>query len=288
MTVQYLDLLRNILDNGTPRGDRTGTGTTALFGASMRFDLAKGFPLLTTKKLPLRLIAEELLWMLSGSTHEHVLRDKNVNIWAEWATPAKCAEFGRAPGELGPVYGHQWRNFGGTKRTAPAGSGTVYTYENDGVDQIAAIVKTLVVNPNSRRIILTGWNPLEADDVALPPCHTLVQFDVDAGKLSCQLLMRSADMFLGVPFNTASYALLTHMLAQVTCLEVGDLIMSFGNVHIYNNHREQVREQLEREPRPLPHLVLDSGVGDIDRFKWEHIELEGYDAWPTIKGDVSV
>ncbi|MCZ6868046.1 MAG: thymidylate synthase [Gammaproteobacteria bacterium] len=280
MTIQYLDLLADILDNGTPRGDRTGTGTTALFGRSMRFDLSEGFPLLTTKKLPLRWIAEELLWMLSGSTDEHVLRDKKVHIWSEWATEEQCAKFGREPGDLGPAYGHLWRNFGA--------SGANIGYYPNGIDQIAEVVRQLRESPNSRRIIITGWDPREATQVALPPCHTLVQFDVDAGKLSCQLYMRSADVFLGVPFNTASYALLTHMFAQVTGLEVGDLIMSFGNVHIYNNHREQVRMQIERDPRPLPELLLDPTVKSIDDFEWRHIEMRGYDPCPTIKAEVSV
>ncbi|HTJ81878.1 MAG TPA: thymidylate synthase, partial [Polyangiaceae bacterium] len=221
----YLDLLQRILDEGVPREDRTGTGTLSVFGHQMRFDLGAGFPLLTTKKLHLTSIIHELLWFLSGSTDVRPLQEKGVRIWNEWATAEQTARFGRREGDLGPVYGHQWRNFGATPR--PDG-----TFEADGVDQIAALVETLKRNPSSRRLIVTGWNPKEADQVALPPCHTLFQLYVARGKLSCQLYQRSADVFLGVPFNIASYALLTMMLAQVSGLAPGDFVHTFGDAHL--------------------------------------------------------
>lgn len=293
VTTQYLDLLRHIQDNGTFHEDRTGTGTTRVFGYQMRFDLAEGFPLLTTKKLPFRWIAEELFWMLSGSTNEKDLAAKGVDIWAEWATPEQTARFNRKAYDLGPVYGHQWRRFGATE-TYPGIPGPA-EYADDGVDQIASVVELLVNNPNSRRILLTGWNPKEATEVALPPCHTLTQFSVINGKLSAQMYQRSADVFLGVPFNIASYALLTHMLAHVTGLEVGEFIHVFGDVHIYRNHEVQVSEQLCREPRPLPQLTLDDYVyGEIDSLRrllaieYEDLKLEGYDPHPAIKAEVSV
>ena len=295
MTTQYLDLLRTILDRGVRKDDRTGTGTISLFGHQMRFDLSDGFPLLTTKKLPFRWIAEELFWMLSGSTNERDLREKGVDIWKEWATAEQCARFGRKEGELGPVYGWAWRNFGATPVFPDAPS---QGYYSDGVDQIAEIVRTLIENPNSRRIILTGWHPGEANKVALPPCHTLAQFYVAEGRLSCQLYQRSADVFLGVPFNTASYALLTHMLAHVTDLQVGEFIHTFGDVHIYRNHLAQVEEQLGRTPRPLPRLGITIAchgpnssairLQDLLRIGWTDLDLAGYDPCPKIEAQVSV
>ena len=277
----YLDLLQRILDEGVPREDRTGTGTLSVFGHQLRFDLAAGFPLLTTKKLHLTSIIHELLWFLSGSTQVAPLREKGVRIWNDWATAEQTARFGRAEGDLGPVYGHQWRNFGATPR--PDG-----TFENDGVDQIAALVEGLRKNPSSRRHIVTGWNPKEADQVALPPCHTLFQLYVARGKLSCQLYQRSADVFLGVPFNIASYALLTMMLAQVTGLEPGEFVHTFGDAHLYKNHLDQARLQLSRAPRPAPKMLLDAGVTDLFAFRFEHFTLSGYDPHPHIKAEVSV
>ncbi len=284
MTVQYLNLLDRIKAEGVYKGDRTGTGTQSLFGHQMRFDLRDGFPLLTTKKLAFRWIAEELLWMLSGSTDERELSAKGVDIWKEWATEEQCAKFGRKAGDLGPVYGHQWRNFGANRHVAPQDGG----YHKNGVDQIAIIVDQLQTNPDSRRILLTGWNPQEADQVALPPCHTITQFYVANGRLSAQMYQRSADVFLGVPYNIASYALLTHMLAQVCGLEAGEFIHTFGDVHIYNNHRDQVEAQSRRLPRRLPHLHLNAGIERIEDFRFEHMELSNYDPHPAVKGDVSV
>ena len=277
----YLELLDHILTHGKPREDRTGTGTLGVFGHQMRFDLQEGFPLLTTKKLHLRSIIHELLWFLHGHTRVEPLQEKKVRIWNEWATAEQTARFGREAGDLGPIYGHQWRNFGATER--PDGS-----WENDGVDQIQRVLDTIANNPTSRRIIVTGWNPKEADQVALPPCHTLFQFYVSDGTLSCQLYQRSADVFLGVPFNIASYAALTHMMAQVTGLEVGDFVHTFGDVHLYQNHLEQAKLQLSREPRPLPKLVLDPSVTDIDGFEPQHVRLEGYDPHPRIRAPVAV
>jgi len=281
MTTEYIELLERISEHGIEKDDRTGVGTRSLFAEQMRFDLSKGFPLLTTKKLPLRWIAQELLWMLSGSTDEGELREKGVDIWKEWATAEQCAKYGRREGDLGPTYGHQWRNFGAT--TDQDGE-----YYKNGFDQIACVVETLRSNPDSRRNILTGWNPAEADRVALPPCHTLAQFYVAKGKLSTQLYMRSADAFLGVPFNLASYALLTHMLAQVAGLEVGWFVQTFGDVHIYNNHWDAVLQQMERGPRPLPTLLLDPAVTEIDDFDWRHIEMKGYKPWPKLSAEVAV
>ncbi len=277
----YLDLLRRILDEGALREDRTGTGTLAVFGHQMRFDLRRGFPLLTTKKLHVASIVHELLWFLSGSTHVRPLQDAGVRIWNEWATAEQTARFGREAGDLGPVYGHQWRNFGATRR--PDG-----TYADDGVDQIAELVRGLRENPSSRRHIVTGWNPKEANEVALPPCHTLFQLYVENGELSCQLYQRSGDVFLGVPFNIASYALLTLMLAQVSGLRPGDFVHTLGDAHLYRNHLEQARLQLEREPRPLPTMTLDPTVTDLFAFRFEHFTLSGYDPHPHIKAEVSV
>ena len=277
----YLDLLRAVLEHGEERKDRTGTGTRGLFGYQMRVDLREGFPLLTTKKLHTKSILHELLWFLRGETHVKPLQDVGVRIWNEWATAEQTARFGRAEGDLGPVYGHQWRAFGATPR--PDG-----TYADDGVDQIAAVVRAIRETPHSRRLLVTGWNPKEADQVALPPCHTLFQFHVQDGRLSCQLYQRSADVFLGVPFNIASYALLTMMIAQVTGNVAHHFVHTFGDVHLYNNHIEQARLQLERAPRPLPTMRVDPDVKDIFAFRFEHFALEGYDPHPHIAAEVSV
>lgn len=278
---QYLELMRHIKDNGTFKGDRTGTGTYSVFGYQMRFNLAEGFPLVTTKKVHLKSIIHELLWFLSGDTNVKYLQDNGVSIWNEWATAEQCARFGRSEGELGPVYGHQWRNFGATKNADGS-------FSPDGVDQIAALVHDLKHNPNSRRLIVSGWNPQEANQVALPPCHTLFQFYVADGKLSCQLYQRSADVFLGVPFNIASYALLTMMLAQVCDLQLGEFIWTGGDCHLYSNHLEQTELQLSREPLPLPTMRLNPDVKDIFAFKYDDFTLENYQSHAAIKAPVAV
>lgn len=277
----YLDLLQHVMTNGTEKGDRTGTGTLSHFGAQLRFDLADGFPLLTTKKVHFKSIVYELFWFLSGSTHVDYLQQNNVRIWNEWATADQTARFNRPAGDLGPIYGHQWRNYGATKNEEGG-------YNNDGVDQITQVVEQIKTNPNSRRLIVSGWNPGEAEQVALPPCHTLFQFFVADNKLSCQLYQRSADLFLGVPFNIASYALLTHMVAQVCGLDVGEFIWTGGDCHIYQNHREQVELQLSRELYTLPTLTLNPDVDDIFAFKYEDITVNGYESHPTIKAKVAV
>lgn len=261
---QYLNLLRDILDNGARREDRTGTGTLGVFGRQMRFDLSQGFPVLTTKKLHLRSIIVELLWFLRGETNIGWLKNNGVRIWDEWAD---------ADGELGPVYGKQWRSW-----TAPDGR---------VIDQIEKLVHGLKTNPNSRRHIVTAWNPADVDDMALPPCHCLFQFFVADGKLSCQLYQRSADVFLGVPFNIASYALLTMMLAQVVGLEPGDFVHSFGDAHLYLNHLDQAELQLSREPLPLPTMQIAPRT-DLFGFELSDFTLEGYEAWPHIKAQVAV
>ncbi len=278
---QYLDLLQHVLDHGTKKSDRTGTGTLSVFGYQMRFDLSAGFPLLTTKKLHTRSIFHELLWFLKGETNVQYLKDNGVTIWDEWATTEQCARFGRSEGDMGPIYGHQWRNFGATKN--PDGS-----YKNDGVDQISVLIETIKKNPSSRRLIVSGWNPKEADQVALPPCHTLFQFFVVDGKLSCQLYQRSADIFLGVPFNIASYALLTHMIAQVTGLEVGDFVHTIGDAHLYLNHLEQAKLQLSRTPKKLPTLKLNPERKSIFDFVYEDFVIEGYEPEPGIKAPIAV
>ena len=262
---QYLDLLRHIEADGTFKSDRTGTGTTSVFGYQMRFNLADGFPLLTTKKVHLKSIIYELLWFIAGDTNIKYLKDHGVSIWDEWADEN---------GDLGPVYGHQWRSW-----PAPDG-GTI--------DQLSQVVEQIRRNPDSRRLIVSAWNPAEVDRMALPPCHTLFQFYVADGRLSCQLYQRSADVFLGVPFNIASYALLTMMMAQVCGLEAGEFVHTFGDVHIYNNLIEQVKLQLSRTPRPLPTMKISPDVKDIFGFKFEDFTLENYDPWPAIKGEVSV
>ncbi|MCE2681606.1 MAG: thymidylate synthase [Flavobacteriia bacterium] len=262
---QYHDLLKHILDNGTRKEDRTGTGTISTFGYQMRFDLSKGFPVVTTKKLHLRSIIIELLWFLQGNTNIQFLKDNNVSIWDEWADEN---------GNLGPVYGHQWRSW-------PDGHGGT-------IDQITNLIAAIKKNPDSRRLIVSAWNVADVDHMALPPCHTLFQFYVANGKLSCQLYQRSADTFLGVPFNIASYALLTMMIAQVCDLEVGDFVHTFGDAHIYSNHLEQVELQLSRECRPLPTMKINPAVKDIFGFTYEDFELVGYDPHPHIKGAVAV
>ncbi len=262
---QYLDLLQYVLDHGTERQDRTGTGTVGVFGYQMRFDLGRGFPVLTTKKLHLRSIIYELLWFLRGDTNIKYLKDHGVSIWDEWAD---------AEGNLGPVYGSQWRSW-------PDGRGGT-------IDQIANVVEQIKTNPYSRRLMVTAWNPAEIEDMALPPCHCLFQFYVSDGKLSCQLYQRSADIFLGVPFNIASYALLTMMMAQVCGLEPGEFVHTFGDAHIYKNHLDQVHLQLTREPRPLPTMLINPERKSIFDFEYEDFRLEGYDPHPHIKGEVSV
>ena len=262
---QYLDLLRYILKNGTRKDDRTGTGTTSCFGYQMRFDLSEGFPLLTTKKVHLKSIIHELLWFLNGDTNVKYLQDNGVRIWNEWAD---------ADGNLGHIYGYQWRSWP--------------DYEGGHIDQIKEVIETIKNNPDSRRIIVSAWNVGDIKNMNLPPCHAFFQFYVADGKLSLQLYQRSADTFLGVPFNIASYALLTMMVAQVCGLEPGDFIHTFGDVHIYNDHREQVELQLTRTPRRLPRMKINPEVKDIFAFKFEDFELEDYDPYPTIKGKVSV
>ena len=262
---QYLDLLRHIRENGVMKEDRTGTGTQSVFGYQMRFNLADGFPLLTTKKVHLKSIIHELLWFISGDTNIKYLKDNGVTIWDEWADPS---------GDLGPVYGHQWRSW-------PAPDGR-------SIDQLSQVIETIKRNPDSRRLLVTAWNPGEVDKMALPPCHCLFQFYVAHGKLSCQLYQRSADVFLGVPFNIASYALLTMMIAQVCGLEPGEFIHTTGDTHIYRNHFEQVALQLSREPRPLPRMLLNPSVKSVFDFRYEDFTLEGYDPWPSIKAPVAV
>jgi thymidylate synthase len=261
----YLDLMRHVLEHGTRKDDRTGTGTLSVFGWQMRYNLAAGFPLVTTKKCHLRSIIHELLWFLQGDTNIRYLKENGVSIWDEWADEN---------GNLGPVYGHQWRNW-----PKPDG-GTV--------DQISEVVKTLKTNPDSRRIIVSAWNVADLDKMALAPCHAFFQFYVADGKLSCQLYQRSADIFLGVPFNIASYSLLTLMMAQVTGLKPGDFVHTLGDAHLYLNHLDQTREQLSREPRPLPTMSLNPEVKDIFGFRFEDFTLSGYDPLPPIKAPVAV
>ena len=262
---QYLDLLRRIIDEGTPKSDRTGTGTRSVFGHQMRFDLRDGFPLLTTKKLHLKSIIYELLWFLRGDTNIAYLNEHGVRIWNEWAD---------ADGDLGHIYGYQWRSW-------PAPDGTF-------IDQISQVVNDIRTNPDSRRLIVSAWNVADIPNMKLPPCHAMFQFYVADERLSLQLYQRSADSFLGVPFNIASYALLLMMMAQVTGLKPGEFIHTLGDAHIYNNHLEQVRLQLSREPRPLPRMVINPDVKDIFGFKYDDFRLEGYDPHPHIPGKVSV
>ena len=262
---QYLDLLGHVLEHGTEKPDRTGTGTRSVFGWQMRFDLAAGFPLVTTKKLHLRSIIHELLWFLQGATNTAYLKDNKVSIWDEWADE---------DGELGPVYGKQWRSWEGA--------------DGQAIDQVRWVVDEIRRNPDSRRLIVSAWNVADLPKMALMPCHTLFQFYVANGKLSCQLYQRSGDIFLGVPFNIASYALLTHMVAQVCGLGVGDFVHTLGDAHLYSNHFQQAREQLARTPRALPALKLNPGVKDIFGFRFEDVAIEGYDPLPAIKAAVAV
>src|SRR5690606_31135905 len=285
---QYQDLLRHILEKGVRHDDRTGVGTISAFGYQTRFDLREGFPIVTTKRVPFRWVAEELFWFLSGSTDEKDLRARGVDIWQEWATSEQTARFGRGEGDLGPVYGYLWRSFGGD-----------YPKTN-GVDQIARLMKEIETNPNSRRLIVTGWNPETCDDVALPPCHTLFQFKIEnpsnaesIGTLHCQLYQRSADAFLGVPFNISSYALLTHLIAKVCGLEAGEFIHTFGDLHIYSNHLDQVNELLSREPLPLPTLEFANadglkGLDGLLNFTYENLRLENYRPHGKIAAPVAV
>ena len=272
---QYLDLLRHVQSNGVKKADRTGTGTKSIFGYQMRFDLSKGFPLVTTKKIHVKSVIHELLWFLKGSTNISYLQDNGVRIWNEWANEK---------GELGPIYGHQWRN-----------------WNSDGVDQINEVIETLKINPDSRRMLVSAWNPsvlpnpnlsfaenISNQKAALPPCHAFFQFYVSNKKLSCQLYQRSADVFLGVPFNIASYALLTMMVAQVCNYKLGDFVHTFGDVHIYSNHEEQVKEQLSRSPKPLPIMRLNKNVTSIFEFTYSDFEIINYDPHPLIPGAVSI
>lgn len=262
---QYLDLMRHVRDHGVVKADRTGTGTVSVFGYQMRFDLSAGFPLVTTKKLHLRSIIHELLWFLKGDTNIRYLKENGVSIWDEWADEN---------GELGPVYGYQWRNWP--------------TPDGRHIDQIAQIIQQLKTNPDSRRIIVSAWNVADVDNMALPPCHAFFQFYVAEGKLSCQLYQRSADIFLGVPFNIASYALLTLMVAQVTGLQPGEFIHTLGDAHLYSNHLEQVELQLSREPYPLPQMKLNPTVTDLFDFTYDDFELVGYEHHPHIRASVAV
>ncbi|HMM56594.1 MAG: thymidylate synthase [Xanthomonadales bacterium PRO7] len=262
---QYLDLLRDVLENGAGKSDRTGTGTRSLFGRQIRFDLADGFPLVTTKKLHTKSIVHELLWFLRGETNTRYLKENGVSIWDEWAD---------ANGDLGPVYGKQWRSWAGA--------------DGKVVDQIAWLIDEIKRNPDSRRLIVSAWNVADLPKMALQPCHCLFQFHVAKGRLSCQLYQRSADVFLGVPFNIASYALLTHMLAQVCGLQAADFVHSFGDVHLYNNHIEQARTQLAREPLPLPRLKLNPEVNSLFDFRFEDIAIDGYQSHAAIKAPVAV
>lgn len=262
---QYLDLLADVLENGVERGDRTGTGTLGVFGRQMRYHLADGFPLLTTKKLHIKSIVYELLWFLRGDTNVRWLQERGVSIWDEWADES---------GELGPVYGKQWRSW-----AAPDGR---------AIDQIANVVRQIKETPNSRRLVVSAWNPADVENMALPPCHCLFQFHVADGRLSCQLYQRSADIFLGVPFNIASYALLTHMMAQATGNRPGDFIHTLGDAHLYLNHLDQAREQLKRDPRPLPRLKVNPEVTDLFAFDYSDFEIESYDPHPHIKAKVAV
>ncbi|MFN2576356.1 MAG: thymidylate synthase [Pyrinomonadaceae bacterium] len=283
---QYHDILRSILDHGTAHRDRTGVGTISHFGYQTRFNLSEGFPIVTTKRVPFRWVAEELFWFLAGETNEARLREKGVDIWKDWADEEHTGRFGRPSGDLGPIYGYLWRSFGG------------HYPKRDGVDQIARLINEIETNPNSRRLIVSGWDPRECDNVDLPPCHTLFQFKIqerfERRFLHCQLYQRSADAFLGVPFNISSYALLTHLVAHVCGLEVGEFIYSLGDYHIYQNHLEQVHEVLSREPLPLPKLKINDdeqrlrGLKGLLSFQYEDLNLVGYQSHAKITAPVAV
>ena len=279
---QYHELLKHILHNGRRHEDRTGVGTISAFGYQTRYDLREGFPIVTTKRVPFRWVAEELFWFLSGSSSEADLAARGVDIWKEWATPEETARFGREAGDLGPVYGYLWRSFGGE-----------YPKTN-GVDQIARLMEQIETNPNSRRLIVTGWDPETCDEVSLPPCHTLFQFKVEGGNvLHCQLYQRSADAFLGVPFNISSYALLTHLVAYASGLQPGEFIHTFGDLHIYSNHLDQVSELLSRGPRKMPTLRIDAsdvprGLEGLLAMRFEHLVLENYEPAAKIAAPVAV
>lgn len=262
----YLDLLRDVLESGTRKSDRTGTGTRAVFGRQVRFDLSEGLPIVTTKKLHLKSVVHELLWFIRGETNVRSLQEVGVSIWDEWADPET--------GELGPVYGAQWRRW-----PAPDGG---------SIDQLGRVIEGIRTNPDSRRLIVSAWNPAQVDDMALPPCHTMFQFQVMDGRLHCQLYQRSADIFLGVPFNIASYAILTELVAHVTGLAAGEFVHTFGDLHLYDNHETQARKQLARAPKPLARLVLDDAVREIDDFTFESIRIEGYEHHPAIPAPVAV
>lgn len=297
----YLSLAKDVLENGKRRSNRTGTDTLSVFGRQVRYDLRKGFPLLTTKKVHFHSVLVELLWFLRGDTNIKYLQDNGVKIWNEWATKEQCAKFGRSEGELGPVYGALWRHWEAPTYAWDEKSGipdeqfqssdfdfygnTVFTKK---IDQIANVIDQIKTNKDSRRLIVTGWNPATYDLVSLPPCHTLFQFYVGDGELSCQLYQRSADLFLGVPFNIASYALLTYMIAHVCGLKVGEFIHSFGDLHLYIDHIDQIKLQTTREPYPMPNIVLANDIKNIDDFREHHIELIGYNHHPIIKATVSV
>lgn len=280
---QYLDLMQDILDNGVKHEDRTGVGTLSVFGRQLRFNLDEAaFPILTTKRIAFRWVAEELFWFLSGNTNEKELRNKGITIWREWATAEQVAKFGRAEGDLGPVYGYLWRSFGG------------HYPDMDGVDQIERLIDMIQINPNSRRLIVSGWDPAQCDKVALPPCHTLFQFKVESRKiLHCQLYQRSADMFLGVPYNISSYSLLAMLVAHVCGLEPGEFIHTFGDVHIYSNHVDQVKVQLSRTPKNLPTLTIDekyrgSGLDGLMSLGYNDLKFMYYDPDPKIEAEVAV
>ena len=277
---QYHDILRSILEHGTEHQDRTGVGTISHFGYQTRFDLRDGFPIVTTKRVPFRWVAEELFWFLSGDTDEASLRAKGVDIWKEWANEKHTRRFGREAGDLGPIYGYLWRSFGG------------HYPKRDGVDQIARLISEIEKNPNSRRLIVSGWDPEVCDNVDLPPCHTLFQFKIDqGGVLHCQLYQRSADAFLGVPFNISSYALLTHLIAHACGLEVGEFIYTLGDYHIYQNHLDQVNQLLSRAPLPLPRLDISEdqrGLEGLLNMRFEHLSLIGYESHAKIAAQVAV
>ncbi|KNC32010.1 Thymidylate synthase [Lucilia cuprina] len=282
---QYLDLIAQIIEKGVDRGDRTGVGTVSIFGAQMRFDMRNSFPLLTTKRVFWRAVAEELLWFVHGCTDAKILQEKNIHIWDGNSDRKFLDKLGfteREEGDLGPVYGFQWRHFGAKYRTCHD------DYSNEGVDQLKEVINTIRTNPNDRRIIMSAWNPLDIPQMALPPCHCLAQFYVANGELSCQLYQRSADMGLGVPFNIASYALLTYMIAHITGLKPGDFIHTTGDTHVYKNHIEPLKEQLKRKPRPFPKLLIKREVKDIEDFKFEDFEIVGYKPYPKIEMEMAV